>query len=440
MKLINALLTIAITVMVAALAMQGRFELATLAFVAGGAITFGLNHTPQSRAAGDCFANTLTNLIPDFYAALDVVSRELTGFIPAVQRDPRADRCALNASMRSPVAPANSAAGNVTPAMALPSAADQTIGNKAFTIQKSRFAPFSWTGEEQGSVDTGAGYLTIQQDQIAQAIRTLSNEIEADIATYGYLGASRAYGTTAGTAPVLADFANAKKILDDNGAPMSDRHAVIDTTAGVALRGTSNLFKVNEAGDSSLLRQGILGNLYGMDIRESAQVQTPTAGDMASATSSSAAFTVGQTVIPLATAGTGVVAAGDIITFANDTNKYVVASVSFAGANPASGDTITLAAPGLRKAQGAATRAITVFATSARSLAFSRNAILLGTRLPALPKEGDLATDHQIITDPRTGLSFELSCYPGYRMVTYHVSIAWGVLVVKPEHLATIIG
>ena len=58
MKLINALLTIAITVMVAALAMQGRFELATLAFVAGGAITFGLNHTPQSRAAGDCFANT----------------------------------------------------------------------------------------------------------------------------------------------------------------------------------------------------------------------------------------------------------------------------------------------------------------------------------------------------------------------------------------------
>lgn len=385
-------------------------------------------------------ANTLTNLIPDFYAALDVVSRELTGFIPAVQRDPRADRCALNATMRSIVAPANGAAGNVTPAMSLPSAADQTIGSKTFTIQKSRFAPFSWTGEEQGNVNGGPGYLTIKQDQIAQAIRALVNEIEVDCATYGYLGASRAFGATAGTAPVLADFAQAKKILDDNGAPNSDRHCVIDTTAGVALRGTSNLFKVNESADATLLRQGSLGNLYGFDIRESAQIQTPTAGTMASATSTNAAFTVGQTVIPLATAGTGVVAAGDIVTFANDTNKYVVASVSFAGANPASGDSITLAAPGLRKAQSAATRAITVFGTSARNLAFTRNAILLGTRLPALPMEGDIATDREIIVDPRTGLAFEVACYPGFRMVTYHVSIAWGVAVMKPEHLATIIG
>jgi hypothetical protein len=385
-------------------------------------------------------ANTLTNLIPDFYAALDVVSRELTGFLPAAQRDASADRCALNATMRSHVTPSNTAAGNITPAMSLPSAADQTIGNVPFTIQKSRFAPFSWTGEEQNSVDSGSGFLNIQQDQIAQAIRALVNEMEADLASAAALGSSRAFGATAGTAPVLADFAQAKKILDDNGAPMSDRHFIVDTTAGVALRGTSNLFKVNEAGDSTMLRQGILGNLYGFDIRESAQVVTPTAGAMASATSSNAAFTVGQTVIPLATAGTGVVAAGDIITFANDTNKYVVASVSFAGANPASGDTITLAAPGLRKAQSAATRAITVFATSTRNIAMTRNALLVGTRLPALPREGDMAIDRTVEVDPRTGIAFELAVYPGFRMVTYHLSAAWGVKVMKPEHIATIIG
>lgn len=387
-------------------------------------------------------ANTLTNLIPDIYAALDVVSRELAGFIPSVARDSTADRVALNQTLRIPITPSASAGGTITPAMSFPSAADQTFTNKTLTITKSKYRDFSWAGEEQNSINSGGpGFLTLQQNQIAQAIRGLVNEIETDIATAASAGASRAFGTAAGTAPVLADWVGARKILDDNGAPPSDRFSVINTTAGAALRNTANLFKVSEAGDSNLLRNGILGNLYGFDIRESAQVITPTAGAMANATSTAAAFTVGQTVIPLATTGTGVVAAGDIITFANDTNKYVIASVSFAGSNPASGDSITLAAPGLRVAQGAATRAITVFATSTRNTVFTRNAILLATRLPMMPAEGDLSKERPlVITDPNSGLSFEFAVYPGYRMNVYHVSACWGVSVIKPEHLAIIIG
>ncbi len=385
-------------------------------------------------------ANTLTNLIPDIYAALDVVSRELVGFIPAVARDSRADRVALNQTLRVPISPANAAGVDITPAMSLPSASNQTIGNAGITISKSRAFPFSWTGEEQRSVDAGPGFLTLKQSQIAQAMRAAVNEMELDLATAAYQGASRAIGATAGTAPVLADWAGAKKILDDNGAPISDRTTVINTTAGVGLRSTANLYKVNEAGENGLLRNGTLGNLYGFSIRESAQVQTATAGAMSGA-NSTGALTVGQTVLPLKNAtGTGTVSAGDIITIANDTNKYVVAAASFAGANPATGDTITLAAPGLRMAQTSADRALTVFATSARNTAFTRNAILLATRLPALPAEGDLAIDRMTITDPISGISMELAAYPVYRMITYHVSVAWGVKVIKPEHLAIIIG
>lgn len=388
-------------------------------------------------------ANTLTNLIPDIYAALNVVSRELVGFIPAVARDSSADRVAANQNLRVPIAPANAAGGNATPAMALPSAADQTIGNVTLTITKSRFFPFSWSGEEQAAVNYGPGFLTLKQNQIAQAMRTAVNEIEADLATAAYKGASRAYGTVS-TIPfntTVGDYSEAaqtRKILDDNGAPLTDRQLIINTTAGAALRGKQA--QAHIVGDTSLLRQGVLFDINGFSIRESAQVVTATAGAMASATTSAAALTVGQTVLPLATAGTGVCAAGDIISLANDSNKYVVSSVSFAGANPASGDSITIAEPGLRMAQSSAARAITMIATGPRNVAFQRNAILLATRLPATPTEGDLATDRTTVTDPDSGLSFEVAVYPGYLMNVYHLRVAWGVAVLAPAHVAVLLG
>ena len=379
--------------------------------------------------------NTLTNLIPDAYAALDVVSRELTGFIPSVARDSRADMVAVGQTLRSIVAPVNSSGADITPAMAIPSALNQSIGNKSLTITKSRFYGFSWSGEDIMAVDKGPGYLTIQQDQIAQALRTAVNEIEADVAAAASAGASRAFGATADTAPLISDFSQAKKILDDNGAPGSDRHSILSTAGGVAVRGFSNLFKVNEGGDTTLLRQGQLGDLYGFALRESAQVVRPTAGGMTGALVNGA-LSIGATavVFDTGTVNTTGFVAGDIITIAGDTNKYVVAT----GLAAASG-TITIAAPGLLKA-AADNAAITVFGTSSRNCAFSRNAIVLATRLPAIPPQGDMAIDRQVITDPRTGLSFELAMYPGYRMNTYHVSIAWGITVFKPEHLAIIIG
>ena len=161
---------------------------------------------------------------------------------------------------------------------------------------------------------------------------------------------------------------------------------------------------------------------------------------MASATAKTGGYAVGATVIELTNAvGTGTVSAGDVIEFASDPNKYVIASASFAGANPATGDTITLAAPGLRQAI-VGNKAITVIAAAARNVAFARSAIALATRAPALPEGGDSAVDRQLVTDPRSGLTFEVSQYMQYRQVQYEVALAWGVKVVKPEHVAILLG
>lgn len=389
-------------------------------------------------------ANTLTNLIPDIYAALDVVSRELVGFIPAVARDSSADRLALNQTLRSSVSPANAAGGDITPAMSLPAASNQTISNKTITISKSRFFPFSWTGDEARSMDAGPGFLTLRQNQIAQAIRAAVNEMELDIATAAYKGASRAYGTVgtvpfATTAGDYSEAAQTRKILDDNGAPLSDRSLIINTAAGAAIRGKQA--QVYMTNDTSLLRQGVLLDINGFSIRESAQVVTATAGTLTSASTASGALTVGQTTLTLkTTTGTGIALAGDIITLANDTNKYVVVSTDQAGANPGTGETITIAAPGIRLAQATGERAITTIATGPRNVAFSRNAILLATRLPTIPADGDLASDRMTVTDPNSGISLEFSVYPGFRMNVYHVSVCWGVSVLKPEHVAILLG
>jgi len=380
-------------------------------------------------------ANTLTNLIPDAYAALDVVSRELTGLTPAVLRDSRTDRVALNQTVRVPITPINNAGSDITPAMAIPSGSDQAIGNQPVTITKSRYFPFSWTGEEIYSVDTGPGILTVQQDQIAQALRAAANEIETDIGTALKNGASRAYGTAGttpfGTAADMSDFAQVYKILDDNGAPKTDRRLVLSTTASANIRGKqSSLFKVNEAGDSALLRDGMLGTVMGMGLGESAGISQATAGTGSGyLINNGSGYAIGDTALTLDT-GSGTILAGDVITIGSF--KYVVASALAA-------NVVTIAAPGLRAAV-ADNAAVTVNATSVRNAAFRRSAIVLATRLPAVPPNGDLATDRQTITDERTGLSFELAYYPGFRMGVYHVSVAWGVKVIKPEHIALLLG
>lgn len=385
-------------------------------------------------------SNTLTNLLPDAYVALDTISRELVGFIPSVARDPRADRVATGQTLRSHIAPANTAGGNVTPAMSLATAADQTISNVGLTLTKSRFMPFSWSGEEEYAMNQGPGALNIQQDQIAQAMRALINEMETDIAVAAYKGASRGISPSDTNAfkTNLADSANVRKILDDNGAPISGRSLIINTTAAAALRTLTNLTNVNEAGTSATLRDGELLNLHGFSIKESAQIQNPAVGTAANAVLASTATTVGQTTFTLKAAGTGTIKAGDLVTIgaSGDANKYVVT----ADVAAVSGATLTIAAPGLLVAQGAAEHAVAVVAAAAKNVAFTNSSILLATRLPVTPAGGDQATMREVVTDPRTGISFELVCWPGMDMNTFHVRASWGVKVIKPEHVAVLLG
>lgn len=382
-------------------------------------------------------ANTLTSLTPDIFEAMDVVSRELVGLVPAVSRDSSYERAAKDQTVRTFVAPASTAA-DVTPGQLPPNTGDQTIGNKTITISKSRQVPIRWNGEEQKAMNTGAGYRNIFRDQVVQAMRTLTNEVENDLAIL-YKKASRAVipaGTTLFDAANYKDIANCRQILAENGAPMDDLTLVLNPLAAAALRGSAQVFGANTAGSDQWLRQGVLMDIHGVKIRESQQIYSATAGTGASATTNNAGYSVGDTTLTLASAGTGTILAGDVVSFAGDSKYYVVTT---GDADVSNGGTIVLGAPGLRTAMSAATKAITVNASTDKNMMFSRNAIHLVTRVPGRPEEGDNAEDVMIVTDPRSGLSFEIAVYKEYRQVHYEVSLAWGCEVIKPEHLALMV-
>lgn len=377
-------------------------------------------------------ANTLTNLTPDLYEALDVVSRELVGMIPAVSRDSNAERAALNQTVRSFVAPASSAS-DVTPGQLPADNGDQTIGNKTISITKSRYVPVRWNGEEQMGMNSGPGFNNILRDQFAQAMRTLVNEIESDLAGL-YTKASRATGPS-GTNLFdngLQDIANVRKILADNGAAMNDLNLVLNTSAGAALRGLNQYAGANTAGSDDIVRQGILLDTYGVKIRESAQIVTHTNGNYDGLAEVDAVEPIGETSISVDAQGSGGVLAGDVVTL--NGQNYVVQT---ANADVDSGN-IDIAAPGLVQA-AAVGNVVGLNASLDRNMCFARNAIHLVTRAPARPMQGDAAADVMIVQDPRSGLAFEVAMYKEYRQVKFEISIAWGFEMIKPEHCALLI-
>ena len=380
----------------------------------------------------------ITPFIGPLYAALDTFNRELTGFIPSVSRNTVETRVKIGQEVRSPVVtsdkPRDTYEGNTS--------ADEGNGSAeevVFTIEKSRYVPIKFSGEEDLGTTASGTYDSIVIGKIQSAYRQLINEMEEYLAAKAIAGGTRATGTAGttpfGTAGNLMDFANLAKILDDNGAPRTDRNLVVNSTAMANLRGLQTiLLKANEAGTTEFLRTGYLTSpLTGFGLFDSAGLVTHTAGTATGLLiNKDPKIAAGTRVLDVDT-GTGTVLPGDIITINGDSNKYVV---NVGGTDPTS---LTIGNPGLLK-DAANNAAVTVGSDYLPSVAFQKDAIVLGTRLPSAPRDGDAAEGVEIITDPYTGIQFEARLYKQHRQNVLEIGIAYGAVVAKPDNVALLLG
>ena len=378
-------------------------------------------------------AHELDSVIPVFYEALNKVNAEPVGMLPATVISAKASQVKKGQMVEVPITPMGDNEDIVEGQM--PTADPDTIQTVGVTIQKIRRGkPIVWTGEGEAGV-RGSGVLDpLQVEQYAQRIRGLRNEMEMDASLEAVSGAIKAGNIlgTIGANPFATDtkaLTEAYQKLEDVGAPLGELQAVLNTTSGKNLRNIANLYKVNESGDNNLLRRGILGELYGFMLRESAGMRH--AKGTGSSYAVNGAATAGATSVTI-DSGSGTFKENDIVKFGSDTNLYVVAENVASG-----GTTLKLKAP--LKTDIADNTAISI-QDYAPNACFSRGSIVMASRVPFVPSRGDSAIDRQIITDPLTGIPYELAVWGAPYQTTITVATAWGFRNIKGENTVALLG
>lgn len=379
-------------------------------------------------------SNVLTAIAPVLYSAAQIVPRELVGFAGSVATNFDAKSVAYNDTVKVPVVPTKTV-GAYTPAMTTTAGSDTTPTAVTLTLSNNRMSTFNLTGEEEQSLlNGGENAQEFMRQNTEQAIRAVCNEIEAAIALEAYTNASRAYGT-AGATPfnaTLEDASQMLKILLDNGMPKDGNLSlIIDTAAGLNIRKqiTINNNSAGSAADS-VMRSGELVNLAGLSVKESSQVYAHTKGTGANyQINLGAGYAVGIATMAVDT-GAGTVIAGDVLSFDNDANKYVVNTALSAGS-------LSIGKPGLRQITADNTP-VALAANFRANVALHRNALVLVVRPPLIPANANI--EQMTVTDAKSGLSFLMCRVVGDGMITYRVHAVYGVKAVQPEGIAVLLG
>jgi hypothetical protein len=386
--------------------------------------------------------NTLTEVAPKLLAQGLMALRQNSIMPRLVNRSYDAMAAMKGQTINIPI-PSAITVQDVAPAATPPATADISPTSVAIPLDQWKEAPFELTDKDQNEIMDG----TIPM-MASEAIKGLCNTVDAYILGlytdfYGYTGTA---GTTPfSAAPANLDFSdatNVRTILNRQLAPMSDRRLVLDPTAEGKALNQRALQDQSWRGQGGVMNAGQIGSAIGMDWYMDQNVVTHTAGTITTGliSKASTSYAVGiKTILATTAASTGACAlkVGDIITFAGDSQTYVLTA---AATQAVAASDVTLSfEPGLKVAH-TGSEAVTVKASHVVNLCFHRDAIAFCTRPLDASNAAELGSIVQSAVDPISGLTLRLEINREFKRNRWSFDILYGGKVIRRELGARLAG
>lgn len=378
-------------------------------------------------------ANTVTNIMPKILARGLLALRE-QAIMPRVVNGDYSQQAAQKGDTIDVPIPSALSVSSVTPSNTPPAPADSSPTKVQISLNNWYEANFHMTDKELVEVDRNEHFVPMQ---MSEAVKALANKINTTVheqytGVYGFVG-------TAGTTPfasTLTAATDARKVLNQQLCPRTDRRMILDFDAEANALALDAFNNVNEVGGTGPKIDGEIGRKFGFDIYTDDAVVTHTAGGSGTPLVNGA-LAAGDTSVAIdGMTGTGGLVVGDIITFAGNTQTY---AVTVAGTTSSGAQTVTVS-PAITGTI-ADNAAITVKASHVVNLGFHRDAFALAMRPLQGATQGDGYGNQMVsMTDPQTGLSMRLEVSRQHKQVVYSLDALWGVKLIRPELAVRVAG
>lgn len=376
-------------------------------------------------------ANTNTNYLPKLLAMGQMALRE-QAWMPRTVNRSYDNLAAQKGDIINIAIPSAITVRTVTPAVTQAANVDFNPTNVAVTLDFWREGAFHLSDKDELEVQTGTVPM-----QASEAIKAVGNAVDVYIlgkhtGFFGYTG-------TPGTTPFATDIlpaTTARKLLNKQLAPVTDRWLVLDPEAEGNAVALSNIIQFDQRGDQQGIIEGSIGRKLGMQwfMDQNVSTFTPGTGWATGYSASTVAGAVGDTTLNITnTTASGTVLVGDLFTFSGE--NYVITAAATASATVPFAISIY---PALKDAV-ATGAAITVVASAYTvNLAYHRDGLAWASRpLMAIGSFGNL---FQGAVDPVSGLALRLELSRQYKQNTIGYDVLGGASFVRREYGAKILG